>query len=272
MPTQAELCKQFQALHQADEAFIIPNPWDAGTARMMQGMGAKALATTSGGFALTLAKSDGEPTLEEKLAHCRALVNATDIPINADFEDGFADDPSGVAANVGKVIETGVAGCSVEDFSRAGQSLFDANHAAERIAAAAEAVAGLDFPFMLTARAENLIRGVQDLDDTIQRLQAYEAAGANVLYAPGIGSLEDLSKVTAEVNAPVNVLGVLIPGASLADFQDAGAQRVSIGGALTYVAMNPVIACSRAMLDDGDFSWVSQMASGREINELLTRG
>lgn len=269
MSTQAEVCRQFQALHQQPEAFVIPNPWDAGTARLLQGMGFKALASTSSGFALTLGKTDGRTTLEEALAHFRALADATEVPINADFENGLADDPAGVADHVRQVVETGVAGCSVEDFSRDGQYLYDFELAVERVAAAAEVVSCLEFPFMLTARAENLLRGVEDLDDTIRRLQAFEMAGASVLYAPGIRTLDDLAHVTAELTAPFNVLGVRIPGATLADFQEAGAKRVSIGGALTYAAMKPVLEAGKAMLEHGDFGWVSNIASGRVIAELL---
>ena len=269
MTSQQDLGAQFLALHQADDAFIIPNPWDAGTARLLQGMGFKALATTSGGFALTLAKADGMPTLEEKLSHCQALVQAVDVPINADFEDGFADDAATVAANMKRLIETGVAGGSIEDFSRSGQRIFELDHAVERLAAALEVTQAQPFPFLLTARAENLIRGVQDLDDTIRRLQAYEKAGADVLYAPGLQTLDQVAQVSREVSKPLNVLGVLIPGATLAELQDAGAQRVSIGGALTYAAMKPVLDFGQAMAERGDFSWVREMASGKALAELL---
>ncbi|MEM6709171.1 MAG: isocitrate lyase/phosphoenolpyruvate mutase family protein [Pseudomonadota bacterium] len=267
--TQAELCRRFAKLHEADGAFIIPNPWDAGTARLLQGMGFAALATTSGGFALTLAKADGPPSLEEKLAHCRALVEAVDIPVSADFEDGYADTSEGVADNTTRLIATGVAGCSIEDYSRTRHSLFEKSEAVDRLAAAAEVVAALDFPFVLTGRAENLIRGVDDLNDTIERLVAYEAAGARVLYAPGLRTLDQVRAVTEAVTAPVNVLGVLIPGATQKLLADAGAARISIGGALTYAAMKPVLAFGDHMITDGDFSWAEAMASGTRIAELM---
>jgi len=269
MPSQKEKCENFSQLHQQVDAFIIPNPWDPGTARLMQGMGFKALATTSAGFAFALGKADGQPTLDEKLEHCRALVKVTDIPINVDFEDAYADSPTEVADNVAQLIETGVAGCSVEDFSRSGQYLFDFDAAVERVAAAKTVTGELDFPFILTARCENLIRGVQDLDDTIKRLKAYEAAGADVLYAPGIMSLEDLKTVTAAIDKPFNVLGVMMPQASLADFQAAGATRVSIGNAMTSAALKPLIDYGSAMMENGDFSWVANTASGQSIQELL---
>ena len=246
MTTQREKCERFHALHTQQDAFIIPNPWDAGSAKILQSLGFRALATTSSGFAYTLGRTDGQPTLEDKLAHCESLANATDIPINADFEDGYADDPESVAANLQRLAETGVAGCSIEDFSRRTRTLFSQNQAVERIHAAAEAVRSLNMPFQLTARAENLLRGVDDLEDTIARLHAYRAAGADVLYAPGIRSLEDLRAVTQELEAPFNVLGALMPDA-------------------------PLLEASREMLEHGTFGWVRQIASGAEVSKLLVR-
>jgi len=269
MTTQREKCERFRALHAQPDAFIIPNPWDAGSARILQGLGFSALATTSAGFAYTLARTDGQPTLAEKLAHCESVANATDIPVNADFEDGYANDPAAVAANVRRLAETGVAGCSIEDFSRTARTLFGLDQAVERIQAAAEAVRGLNMPFQLTARAENLLRGVDDLEDTVQRLQAYRAAGADVLYAPGIRSLEDLKTVTQALDGPFNVLGVFMPGASLQDFAAAGAKRVSVGGALTWAAVKPLLDAGREMLERGTFSWLQATASGAEVSRLL---
>ena len=267
--SQADKCADFQALHASEGAFIIPNPWDAGTARLLQGLGFKALATTSAGFAFSLARADGQPTLEEKLAHCRAITAATDIPVNVDFEDGFAADPETVAANVTRLLDTGIAGCSIEDFNRQRQSLYEFDLAVERVAAAKAAIEASGMPVLLTARCENLLRGVQDRDDTIARLQAFEAAGADVLYAPGITSLDDLATVTGAVSKPFNVLGVMIPGATLADFAAAGAKRVSVGSALTWAALKPVLDAGRAMIDEGDFSWISALASGRDIAALM---
>ena len=269
MPSQAEKCAQFAALHEADDAFIIANPWDPGSARLLQGMGFKALATTSGGFAYTLGKADGEPTLEEKLAHCRAITAVTDIPLNADFEDGFATAPEDVAANVLAAIDTGIAGCSIEDFDRDAQELYDFNLAVERVQAAAEVVATLEFPFMLTARAEHLLRAERDLDEIVRRLQAFQAAGANVLYAPGIRSLDDLRTVTRAIDRPFNALGVMIPGATLADMQQAGAQRISIGGVLPYVGAKPILESCDAMLNEGRFDWAANMADVGRLTELM---
>jgi 2-methylisocitrate lyase-like PEP mutase family enzyme len=269
MATQRDKCERFKALHQGPDTFIIPNPWDAGSARLLQALGFVALATTSAGFAFTLARKDGQPTLEEKLAHCAAIVAATDIPVNADFEDGFADEPESVAANLRRLVETGVAGGSIEDFSRTSRTLFPRSQAVERVQAAAEAVRALGIPFQLTARAENLLRGVNDLGDTIERLQAYSRAGADVLYAPGIRTLEDLAAVTAGIDKPFNVLGVAMPQATLADFAAAGAKRVSVGGALAWAALRPLLDASREMLEHGTFGWVRQAASGGEVSRLL---
>ena len=181
MISQKMKCETFADLHQREGAFVIPNPWDLGSARLLQGLGFVALATTSAGLAYTLGRGDGEVTLAEKLDHCAQLATGTSIPINADFENGFADDPETMAVNLLQAAGTGIAGCSIEDFSRDTRSLYDFELAVERVQAAAEAVAGLDMPFQLTARAENFLRGVNDLEDTIRRLQAFEAAGAHVL-------------------------------------------------------------------------------------------
>ncbi len=271
MPSHAEKCEALKQLHEGSETFIIPNPWDCGSARMMQGMGFKALATTSSGFAFTLGKGDGEVTLEEKLAHCTLLSSATDIPINADFENGFAGTAEEVQANIKRLAETGVAGGSIEDYDRDDKRLYDFNEAVERFQAAAEAVMSLDVAFQLTARAENLLRGVNDLDDTIKRLQAFEAAGAACLYAPGVRSLDDLKTVTGSLSTPFNMLAPMVPTASLADFAAAGANRISIGGALTFVAANPMLSAMKEMADDGTFGWLADMAPVGEIMELLKK-
>lgn len=272
MPTQEEKCLTFEKLHSGAEAFIIANPWDAGSAKVLQGMGFKALATSSSGFAFAIGKEDGQPTLQEKLSHCRAVAAATDIPVSADFEDGYASSPEDVAKNVAALIETGVAGCSIEDFDRTEKQLFDGSLAIERVSAAAEVVSALDFSFQLTARAEHLLRGRTSLDEVIERLNAYEAAGADVLFAPGIGSLEDLKTVTDAIGKPFNVLGVMVPGATLADFQAAGAQRVSIGGSLPFVGMKPIIESCAAMINDGSFEWVKNMAPPGEVISLMNKG
>lgn len=267
--SQHSKCEQFAKLHLEPGAFLIPNPWDAGSARLLQGLGFKALATTSAGFAFTAAKVDGQISLDEKLAHCRSLCEATDIPINADFENGFADDPQTVHKNVLKVAATGVAGCSIEDFSRDDNTIYPLDLAVERIQAAAEAVATLGMPLQLTARAENLLRGVDDLDDTIKRLQAYESAGANVLYAPGLKTLDELKKVTSEIGKPLNVLAVFFRDTTVEDFAAAGAKRISIGGALAWASVKPLLDAGKEMLEKGSFDWTKTMASGAEVKKLF---
>jgi 2-methylisocitrate lyase-like PEP mutase family enzyme len=269
MTTQEQKCRQLADLHQGPVAFIIANPWDAGSARLLEGLGFKALATTSAGFAFTLARGDGQPSLEDKLAHCRAVAEATALPVNADFEDGFSDDPRTVADHVRRVAETGIAGCSIEDFSRIGKRVFEQGQAVERVQAAAEAVAGLGIPFQLTARAETLLRGDYDLDGVVDRMQAFSKAGAHVLYAPGVRSLDDLKQVTAAVDKPFNVLAPFLPDATVADFAAAGARRISLGGALTWAALAPVIAAGREMTERGSFTWMAGAASGREIAKLM---
>lgn len=268
--SQKEKCEQFAKLHKQDTAFLIPNPWDTGSARILQGLGFSALATTSAGFAHTLGRCDGEVTLEEKLSHCEEIAGNIDIPVNADFENGFSENPDGVALNVKKMIETGVAGCSIEDYSRENHVLYELDFAIERLHAAAEVVASADIPFQLTARAENLLRGVEDLDDTIRRLQAYSVAGADVLYAPGISSLEHLKQVTSELDKPFNVLAPFIKGATVAELGEAGARRISVGGALNWITVNPLIRAGKEMLEQGTFSWVCEMASGSEVKKLLS--
>ncbi len=271
MPSQAEKCARFIDLHQRDGAFLIPNPWDVGSARLLEALGFDALATTSAGLANAIGCADGEVTLEDKLEHCARLAEATSIPINVDFENGFADDPSTVAKNVCRIAETGVAGCSVEDFSRDAQTLYDFNLALERVQAAAEAVASLAIPMQLTARAENLLRGVDDLDDTIKRLQAFSKAGAHVLYAPGLNSLAQVRQVTAAIDKPFNVLSVFFQGASVADFAEAGAKRISVGSALNWVSINAVLSAGKEMLEHGTFEWTAGMASRKEVEALLAK-
>jgi 2-methylisocitrate lyase-like PEP mutase family enzyme len=270
MTSQQEKCARLQTLHTDSEPFIIPNPWDVGSARLLEGLGFSALATTSSGFAYTLGRLDGEPTLDDKLRHCAALAEATTVPVSVDFEDGFADDPVTVAGNVRRLIESGVAGCSIEDFSRDGRALYEPAQAAERVQAAVEAARSSGMAFQLIARAENLLRGVDDLEDTIRRLQSFQAAGADVLYAPGIRSLDDLATVTRELDKPFNVLGVFIPGATLADFAAAGAQRVSLGAALTWACVQPLFTASAEMLERGTFGWLRHLAPAGEIRRLLS--
>ena len=248
--TQAEKAAAFQALHER-EPFVIPNPWDAGSARVLAALGFKALATTSSGFAFTLGRADGSATLDEVTTHVRALDEATELPVSVDLENGYGPDPADAARAITRAAEAGAVGGSIEDYDRGGE-IYAAGHAAERIAAAVEAARALDFPFMLTARAENHIRGNPDLDDTIARLRAYEHAGADVLYAPGLRNGEEIRAVSEATSRPLNVLAH--PGLSLAEIAEAGGQRISVGGALTWVAVRAMAAAAGRIRDGGDFS------------------
>jgi 2-methylisocitrate lyase-like PEP mutase family enzyme len=249
MREQADKAAAFRALHEG-EPFLIPNPWDAGSARALAALGFEALATTSSGFAFTLGRLDGETTLDEVVAHTAALAGATDLPVSVDLENGYGAEPERAARAVARIADAGAVGGSIEDWEPEG-GLYDPVLAAERVAAAVEAARGLDFPFTLTARAENHLRGHPDLADTIARLQAYERAGADVLYAPGLRTAEEIRAVCAAVSKPVNVLAR--PGLSLAEVYAAGAQRVSVGGALAWVAVK-AMADAAEVLQGGDFS------------------
>jgi 2-methylisocitrate lyase-like PEP mutase family enzyme len=248
----------FQALH-AGEPFVIPNPWDAGSAKVLERLGFKALATTSSGFAFTLGRGDGEVTLDEVIAHTRALAAAVEIPVSVDLEHGYGAQPEQAAQAVAAAAEAGAAGGSIEDYDPSGH-LYELGQATERIAAAAEASGS----FVLTARAENHIRGNPDLDDTISRLQSYESAGADVLYAPGLRTIEEIQAVCDAVSKPVNVLARA--DLTFAAIAAAGAQRVSVGGALTWVAAAGLVAAAERIRDDGDFSL---LAGGVKIEEWL---
>jgi 2-methylisocitrate lyase-like PEP mutase family enzyme len=246
----ARKAESFAALH-GDEPFVIPNPWDAGSARVLAALGFKALATTSSGFAFTLGRRDGNVTLDEVVEHAAAIDRATELPVSVDLENGYGSDPSSAAFAITRVAEAGAVGGSIEDYDPAGR-LYELGHAAERVAAAVEAARGHGFLFVLTARAENHIRGNPDLDDTIARLQAYEQAGADVLYAPGLQSAGEIRAVCEAVSKPVNVLAV--PELSFGELVDAGAQRVSVGGSITWVAVKAMADAATAIRDEGDFS------------------
>jgi 2-methylisocitrate lyase-like PEP mutase family enzyme len=244
----------FLAMHAGPEPLLLGNAWDVGTARTLAFLGFRALATTSSGHAATLGRHDGDVTRDEALAHAETLVGATALPVSADLEDGFADDPAGTAETVRLAARTGLAGCSVEDWSRTRQVIHDLDLAVEKVAAAAEAAhaGGL----VLTARAENHIRGVDDLDDTITRLQAYERVGADVLYAPGLTGAEDIRRVVTSVQRPVNVLAR--PGVPpVAELGRLGVRRVSVGGAFALVAYGALAAAARELLDEGTYGYWS---------------
>ena len=261
-PTQLEKAEAFRALHEG-EPFVIPNPWDSGSARVLEALGFKALATTSSGFAFTLGRLDGAATLDEVVEHTRALDGASSLPVSIDLENGYGPRPEDAALAVKRAAEAGAVGGSIEDYDPSG-SIYELDHALERVAAAVEQARRQDFPFTLTARAENHIRGQTDLADTIARLQAFEAAGADVLYAPGLRSVEEVKAVCDAVSRPVNVLAV--PQLTMAELVEAGAQRVSVGGSLTWVALSGMVAAAEAIRDRGDFG---ALAARVRVDEWL---
>ncbi|HJZ11788.1 MAG TPA: isocitrate lyase/phosphoenolpyruvate mutase family protein, partial [Acidobacteriota bacterium] len=253
MRTQSEKAKNFHALHERAVAFIIPNPWDIGTARLLAKLGFEALATTSAGYAFSVGQRDNTIGRDRMLAHVREIVAATDLPVSADLENGFADDPETVAETVRLAIETGLAGCSIEDMSNhPADPIYALDLAADRVRAAADVIKSLEFPFTLTARAENYLVGRPDLKDTITRLQAYQEAGANVLYAPGLRSKEDIAAVVSSVSRPVNVvMGLQGVQLSLAELSKIGVKRISVGSALTRAAFGAFLRAAREMKEHG---------------------
>jgi 2-methylisocitrate lyase-like PEP mutase family enzyme len=265
--SQSERAENFRALHEG-EPFLIPNPWDAGSAKVLAGLGFKALATTSSGFAFTRGKLDGEATLEEITEHVALVSEATDLPLSVDLEHGYGPAPEDAAVAITSVGEAGAVGGSIEDYDRDDDEIYELGRAAERIAAAAEAARALDFPFTLTARAENFVRENPDLDDTIARLRAYGEAGADVLYAPRLRKVEDVRAICEAVGKPVNVLGSPRLGMTIEEIFSAGAQRISVGGGLTWAAVDAAIEVAERMIDDGDLSGLS--TPGR-VSEWLAR-
>ena len=249
---------EFWALHEG-EPFVIPNPWDAGSARVLEELGFKALATTSSGFAFTLGRADGDVTLDEVIAHTALLANAVSIPVAIDLENGYGRAPGEAARAVTAAAAAGAAGGSIEDWDREAGLIYAVDEATERIAAAVEAASASGF--VLAARAENHIRGVTDLDDTIGRLQSYEAAGADVLYAPGITG-DQIRAVCEAVSKPVNVLA--FPGMKAAEIFEAGAQRISVGGQLAWVAAAAAADAAIALRDEGDFSVLKAKLQGAD--------
>jgi 2-methylisocitrate lyase-like PEP mutase family enzyme len=251
--SQADKCKQFLTLHKPGEPLLMPNPWDLGSARVLGSLGFQALATTSAGAAMSLGKADGGLTRGEALEHARAIVGGTDLPVSADLEQGFADAPGEVARTVTLAMETGLAGCSIEDYS--GSDLYDIGLAKERITAAAEAAHVGPVPFVLTGRAENHIRGNPDLADTITRLQAYQEAGADVLYAPGLTAVADIRSVVTSVDRPVNVL-TMPGGPPVADLAAAGVARISVGSEFFVVAYGALADAAVELRDQGTYSYL----------------
>jgi 2-methylisocitrate lyase-like PEP mutase family enzyme len=257
MATHQEKTERFLALHAGPEPLLLPNAWDQGTAKIFAALGFDAIATTSAGHAGTFGRRDGAVTFDELVAHAADLAGATDLPVNVDFENGYADEPEQVAANVTRLAETGIAGCSIEDFSRREDDpIYDLKFAAERVAAAVEAAHRGDARVVVTARCENFLHGRYDLADTIERLQAYQEAGADVLYAPLVMKLDDVGAVIAAVDRPVNVLA--LPGApSVAELGAAGVRRISVGSGFYNVALGAVVAAAREFHDRGTYEWWS---------------
>ena len=271
MVTQQEKVDRFRALHARPGAFVIPNPWDPGSARLLAGLGFEALATTSAGMAAALGRADGAISRDDQIELCRRICEATDLPVSADLESGFGADPNTVAETIRLAAGCGLAGGSIEDYSGTpAKAIYPLTLAVERIQAAVEAARSASVPFVLTARAENLLHGVLDLDATIRRLQAYEAAGADVLYAPGLTTLEDVRTVTGAVTKPVNVLAVMVKGASVAQLAGAGAKRLSVGGALTRAAFTAVVRAGIEMQSEGTFSWTTDLTPADTLLGLLT--
>jgi 2-methylisocitrate lyase-like PEP mutase family enzyme len=273
MPHQAQIRKgtAFRALHQGPEAFIIPNPWDIGSARLLAHLGFEALATTSAGHAFSLGQQDGTIDREQVLQHVETLVAATDLPVSADLENGFGDAPETVAETIRLAAATGLVGGSIEDATGHDDApIYDIGLATERIRAAAEAARALPYPFTLTARCENFLHGRPDLADTIRRLQAYQEAGADVLFAPGLKTPEDIAAVVRAVDRPVNVVmglqGMLM---SRAELSELGVRRISVGGALARAAYGALLRAGREMRETGRFEFANEAVSFKDISAIF---
>jgi 2-methylisocitrate lyase-like PEP mutase family enzyme len=270
MLTQGEKGKTFRGLHERDRAFIIPNPWDIGTARLLANLGYEALATTSAGYAFSVGKPDGTVGRDEMLEHIAAVVSATDLPVSADLENGFGDDFKGIAETFRLAAATGLVGGSIEDVGRPHSTIYDIELATDRVRAAVEAVRALPFTFTLTARAENYIAGNPDLKDTIRRLQAFQEAGADVLYAPGITSREDITAIVRSVDRPVNVImGLQGVKLTVDELSELGVKRISVGSALSRAALGAFLRGAREMLERGSFEYAEEAAPYRELNSMF---
>lgn len=267
MKTQAEKAVAFRALHQREGAFIIPNPWDAGTARLLAGLGFEALASTSAGCAFSLGQRDGTVGRERMLRHVADLAAATELPLSGDLENGYGRSPQDAAETYRLAAQAGLVGASIED--AASGAVYELSLAVERVQAAVEAVRALPFPFTLTARAENYLLGRRDLDDTIRRLQAYQAAGADVLFAPGISEASELAALVRAVDRPVNAL--MTAQLDLATLQAAGVKRVSVGGALTRAAFGAFLRAARELRTKGTFSFAADAVSFNDLSALFDR-
>ncbi|HVQ62476.1 MAG TPA: isocitrate lyase/phosphoenolpyruvate mutase family protein [Burkholderiales bacterium] len=272
MRSQAERARVFRALHERPGIFVMPNPWDAGTAKLFASLGFEALATTSFGFANALGRVDGTLAVsrEELIANCRDIASATALPVNADLENGYADEPKKAAEIIRMAAEAGVVGGSIEDATgNEARPIYDFDLAVERVAAAAEVAHSLPFPFTFTARAENFLHGRRDLDDTVKRLQAFAKAGADVLYAPGLRDLATIRQVAAAVSKPINVvMSAADPDLTTQQLADAGVKRISVGGVLSRVAYAALRDAALAMRE-GNYQWVRQAMPGKDIKAIL---
>jgi 2-methylisocitrate lyase-like PEP mutase family enzyme len=275
MPTQGEKAATFRALHARPGAFIMPNPWDTGTARLLASLGFEALATTSLGVANSLGRPDGAGVVSraEVIANCRTIADATDLPVNADLENGYADEPRAAAEIIRLASQAGMVGGSIEDATGdPARPIYDFTLAVERVAAAVEVARTLPVPFLLTARAENLIHGRLDLDDTIKRLQAFEKAGADVLYAPGLRDLTTIRTVVSAVKRPVNVvMSHIDPAITAAELAAAGVKRISVGGSLSRLALAAFLRGAREMKETGGFTWSRDTVTGKELKGIFAR-
>jgi 2-methylisocitrate lyase-like PEP mutase family enzyme len=271
MPTQADKGRAFRALHERASAFVIPNPWDVGTARMLASLGFEALATTSMGFAFSVGRRDGTVARDQVIAHVAALTTATELPVSADLENGYGDAPATAAETIRLAAAAGAVGGSIEDATgRPDEPIYDREFAAERVRAAVSAARALPFPFTLTARAENYLHGRPDMADTIARLRTYQEAGADVLYAPGLASKDDITAVVRAVDRPVNVvMGLRGVQLSLADLSAIGVRRVSLGSSLCRAALGAFLRAAREMREHGTFTFAKEAASPREVSDLF---
>jgi 2-methylisocitrate lyase-like PEP mutase family enzyme len=271
MSTQSEKGRAFRALHQRENAFIIPNPWDLGTARLLAGLGFEALATTSAGHAFSMGREDGSMGRDQTMAHVAAIASATDLPVSADLENGFGDAPECVAETIRLAARAGLVGGSIEDASgRVDPPLYELEQSVDRIRAAAEVVRNLPFPFTLTARAENYLAGRPDLKNAIRRLQAYQEAGADVLYAPGLSDEADIASLVNSVDRPVNVvMGLQGVPWSLAKLSAIGVKRVSLGSALSRAALGAFLRAAKEMAEHGTFTFATDAVSYRDINAMF---
>jgi len=273
--TQAAKAERFQALHARPGAFVIPNPWDAGSARILEKLGFEALTPTSAGLAFVLGRRDGagEVTRDETLANAKAIADATDLPVAADLENGFGHAPEAAAETIRLAGEAGLVGGSIEDSTGSpARPIYDFQQAVERVAAAAEAAHALPFPFVLVGRAENFLHGRPDLDDTIRRLQAFEAAGADALFAPGLTRAEDIRTVCASVGKPVNVvMGLKSASFSVAELAALGVRRISVGSALSRAALGAFVRAAREIQEHGTFRFAEDALPYAEANDLVVR-